>query len=93
MTSALGCLAHLVALALITALVDEATAASVPAALRPWLALVAGAMFTFGLSNVWTLARGYGQGESSRRALLRRARAGQPPSQDGPILATGRGAC
>ena len=89
MTTALGCLAYLIALAVITTLVDQATAASLPEALRPWTALVAATLLTLGLSNVWSLLRGYGQGESSRRALLRRAHAGQPPSQDGPILATG----
>jgi hypothetical protein len=89
MTTALGCLVHLGALAIVVTLVDRATAASLPAALRPWVALVAGTLITLGLSNVWNLARGYGQGESSRRALLRRARAGQPPLEDGPILATG----
>jgi hypothetical protein len=89
MTTALGCLARLIVLAVITTAVDHATAASLPEALRPWTALVAGMLITLGLSNVWSLLRGYGQGESSRRALLSRAQAGQPPSQDGPILATG----
>lgn len=89
MTSALGCLAHLAALIALTFLVDRATGASLPSELRPWVPLVTATLLTFGLSNVWTLARGYGQGESSRRAMLQRAHAGQPPSQDGPVLATG----
>ena len=90
MTSALGCLAHLAGLAIVTVLVDRATAVSLPPELRPWVPLAAAALLTLGLSNVWSLARGYGQGDSSRRALLRRAHAGQPPPQDGPVLATGR---
>lgn len=90
MTSALGCLVHLAGLAVVTILVDRATAAALPSELRPWVPLVAAATLTLGLSNVWSLARGYGQGESSRRALLQGAHAGQPPSQDGPVLATGR---
>jgi hypothetical protein len=85
----LGCLLHLVAFVVVTLLVDRSTVASLPPTLSPWLALVAGALITLGLSNVWTLARGYGQGDASRRMLLQRAQAGQPPPQDGPILATG----
>ena len=90
MISALGCLAHLGALTALTVLVDRTTGTSVPPELRPWVPLVTATFLTFGLSNIWTLARGYGQGGSSRRVLLQRAHAGQPPPWDGPILATGR---
>lgn len=89
MTIALGCLAHLVAFAGIAILVDRGTTAFVPSALTPWFSLVTAAVVTLGLSNLVTLARGYGQGDASRRMLLQRARDGQPPPQDGPILATG----
>lgn len=73
----------------VTMAVDQATAAALPAALRPWTGLLAAMLITLGLSNIWSLARGYGQGDSSRSALLSRARAGRPPARDGPILATG----
>jgi hypothetical protein len=88
MTS-VGCLLHLIAFVVVALLVDRGTVTSLPPALSPWFALVAGALLTLGSSNVWTLARGYGQGDASRRMLLQRAKAGQPPPQDGPILATG----
>jgi hypothetical protein len=85
----LGCAAHLVALCTITVLVDRLTSTHLPSELRFFVAVPAGLLLTLGLSNLWTLARGYGQGATSRAAILERARTGEPPKQDGPIVITG----
>ena len=41
------------------------------------------------LSSVWSMARGFGRGANSRRALDERARTDGAPQDDGPIIATG----
>jgi hypothetical protein len=64
-----------------------------PSAIGPGLralASVASALFlTLGLSSFWSLTRGFGRGEKSRHALLRRARTGETPEDGEPILASG----
>ncbi|HUR95858.1 MAG TPA: hypothetical protein VMY76_14845, partial [Gemmatimonadales bacterium] len=85
----LGCLFQLLALAGVAALVDQLTRTQLPPDLR-WVIVGAAALcLTLGLSNLWSLLRGYGQGERSRSAVLERARTGQPPPQDGPFVVTG----
>ena len=56
---------------------------------RPWVAGASAVLLTLGLSSFWSLARGYGRGDASRRVLLSRARTGEPPPQDGPVVVTG----
>jgi hypothetical protein len=85
----LGCVALLVALAVVTYFVDRETQAHLPSDLRFWVAVPAGVLATLGLSNIWMLLRGYGQGDKSRTAVLERARTGLPPDRDGPIVVTG----
>jgi hypothetical protein len=85
----LGCVAHLAVLAAVVSGVDQLTSAHLPRELRFFVAVPAGLLLTVGLSNLWTLVRGYGQGDASRAAILARARTGEPPQQDGPIAATG----
>ncbi len=89
MKAVFGFLVFLAAFAGVTMAVDQVTTATLPDALRPWTSVLAALLITLGLSNIWSLAHGYGQGDSSRSALLSRARAGRPPSKNGPILATG----
>jgi hypothetical protein len=85
----LGCVAHLMVLAAVAVFVDQLTSARLPPELRLYVVVPTGLLLTAGLSNLWTLARGYGQGDRSRAAMLERARTGEPPPQDGPIAATG----
>jgi hypothetical protein len=85
----LGCVAHLVVLAAVAVFVDQLTSAHLPQELRLFVVVPAALLLTVGLSNLWTLARGYGRGDASRAAILERARTGEPPQQDGPIAATG----
>ena len=89
MSIALGCIAHLLAIAAVTYGLDQWLGAEVRDVLRPWAALVAATCLVLGLSNVVQLLRGYGQGEGSRRAILARAATGQPPTDGGPMVVTG----
>jgi len=57
--------------------------------LRLGFALVSALFLSVGLGSFWSLARGQGRGEASRGALLRRAQAGEPPPDGGPVVATG----
>ena len=84
-----GCLASVAALAAVVVVVDRLTSAHLPPDLRWFAAGAAGLLLTLGLSSVWTLLRGYGQGDRSRAAVLERAKSGTPPSQDGPFVVTG----
>lgn len=65
------------------------TSGHLPPEARFFVVVPAALLLTLGLSNLWTLARGYGQGDASRAAILERARQGEPPPQDGHIVATG----
>lgn len=87
---ALGCLAHAAAIVAVASGVSRAIAPHVPEAVRPWAAGAAAVLLVLGLSSFWSLARGYGRGDASRSALLRRVSSGEPPAEDGPVLATGR---
>lgn len=89
MKAGLGCIAHLVAMAVVAVFVDQVTSPHLPREARFFVAGAAGLFLTAGLSNLWTLARGYGQGDRSRAAILERARMGEPPPEDGPFVATG----
>jgi hypothetical protein len=82
--------AHLAAVALISWGLDRTFVAQVPEAVRPWAAGGSAVLVVLGLSSFWSLLRGYGRGDASRSQLLRRASTGEPPAEDGPILATGR---
>ena len=86
---ALGCLAHLVALAALSLGASHAIAPHVTPSVRPWVAFTAAVSLTLGLSSFWSLARGYGRGHASRRVLLERAVSGEPPPEDGPVVVTG----
>jgi hypothetical protein len=89
MKLALGCLTQLAVLGAAGFLVDQLTRPHLPPELRVFVAVPAALLVTVGLSNVWSLIRGYGRGERSRGAVLDRARTGEAPRQDGPIVATG----
>jgi hypothetical protein len=60
-----------------------------PAGPRPWLALAAGFLIALGLQSLWSLARGFGRGAGSRAEILRRAAAGETPSDGGFMAASG----
>lgn len=89
MSTTVGCLVHLVFIAIGTFAIDRMTGATVEPVLRPWVGLAAAALVVLGTSNAWHLLRGYGQGDASRETLLVRARTGEPPSDDGPMIVTG----
>lgn len=89
MRTALGCFAHLAAIAAATFWIDGTFGASVDPMLRPWTALVASTLLVLGVSNVVHLLRGYGQGDQSRQAILSRAATGEPPADGGPMVVTG----
>jgi hypothetical protein len=84
-----GCLAGLVLWALLAAAIYRVMTPAVPMELRPWLALVSALPLTLGLLSFWHLARGFGQGDASRAAVLRRAAAGEAPRSSGPVVASG----
>lgn len=86
---ALGCVAHLVALGAVFLATREVVAPHVEPQVRPWIAAASAVFLTLGLSSFWSLARGYGRGDASRRVLLSRARTGEPPPEDGPVVVTG----
>ena len=86
---ALGCVAHLVALGAVFLATREVVAPHVEPQVRPWIAAASAVLLTLGLSSFWSLARGYGRGDASRRVLLSRARTGEPPPEDGPVVVTG----
>jgi hypothetical protein len=56
---------------------------------RTGFALASALFLSVGLSSFWSLARGHGRGESSRSAVLRRARTSEPPPDGGVVVATG----
>lgn len=89
MKAGLGCAALVMVLAAVAAFVDRLTSAHLPPELRFFVVVPTALFLTGGLSNLWSLARGYGQGARSRAAVVSRARAGEPPAEDGPIVATG----
>ena len=76
-------------MAAVAVFIDQLTSAHLPREVRYFVAGAASLFLTAGLSNLWILARGYGQGERSRAAILDRARVGEPPPEDGPFVATG----
>jgi hypothetical protein len=84
-----GCFAYLVLWALLGAGSYRLMTPAVPMELRPWLALVSALFLTVGLLSFWHLARGFGQGDASRAAVLRRAAAGERPPAGGPVVASG----
>jgi hypothetical protein len=71
-------------------MVDGAIAPHVAQGVRPLAAGAASILLTLGLSSLWSLARGHGRGDASAAALLQRASTGEPPREDGPVVATGR---
>jgi hypothetical protein len=85
----LGCLAFLALWAFLTAGHYRVMTPAVPVELRPWLALASALLLALGLLSFWYLARGFGQGDSSRAAVLRRAAAGEVPPSGGPVVASG----
>ena len=89
MKLAVGCAGFLLALAVVTLFVDRLAGAALPPELRYFVVGAAGLCLTFGLSNAWSLMRGYGRGSRSRGAVLERARRGEVPVQDGSIVVTG----
>jgi hypothetical protein len=89
MKNVAGCFTYLVLWALLSAGSYRVMTPAVPIALRPWLALGSALLLTVGLVSFWHLARGFGQGDASRAAVLRRAAAGEAPSRSGPVVASG----
>ena len=89
MKTGAGCVVLLVVLAVVSYVIDQTTNPHLPSELRFFVAVPAGMVLTLGLSNIWMLLRGYGQGEASRAAILERAVTGMPPERDGPIVVTG----
>jgi hypothetical protein len=90
MIKALGCLAHLGLVGVLTMVIDRMTGAEVNPVLRPWVGLVAAVLLVLGASNFLQLLRGYGRGDAARGTLLARATTGEPPADGGPMLVTGR---
>ena len=84
-----GCIAFLALWALLTAGHYRVMTPAVPVELRPWLALASALFLALGLLSFWHLARGVGQGDASRAAVLRRAAAGEVPPGGGPVVASG----
>ena len=90
MTTALGCLWYVALAAALAFAVDRLTAPQVASFWRPWLGIGAGALLAVGVSNLFQLVKGFGQGDASHDALLARARTGEPPAGGGPMLVTGQ---
>jgi hypothetical protein len=86
---AVGCAGFLVVLAAVIIAADRVAGPALPPELRYAVVVPAGLLLALGLSNVWSLLRGYGSGARSRGAVLEQAHRGEAPSQDGPIVATG----
>lgn len=84
-----GCFAFLALWALLTAGHYRVMTPAVRVELRPWLALASALFVALGLLSFWYLARGSGQGDASRAAVLRRAAAGEVPPGGGPVVASG----
>ena len=85
-----GCLLQVLLFAFVAAANHRLLTPAVPdPRLRLGLALVSALFVWVGLANFWALAQDLGRGESSRRALLRRARTGEEPTAGGPVVATG----
>jgi len=84
-----GCFAFLALWALLSAGHYSVMTPAVRVELRPWLAFPSGLFLALGLVSFWYLARGVGQGDTSRAAVLRRAAAGEVPPGGGPVVASG----
>ena len=84
-----GCFAFLALWALLSAGHYRVMTPAVPVELRPWLALASALFLALGLQSFWHLARGFGQGDAGRAAVLRRAAAGEVPPGGGPVVASG----
>ncbi|HTU99383.1 MAG TPA: hypothetical protein VMF13_02515 [Luteitalea sp.] len=90
MKTVLGCLGSLVLFAALAYGIEQTAMSQVAAMWRPWLSIVAGALFAVGISNGFQLLTGYGQGASSRDSLIARATSGIPPDGGGVMVVTGR---
>ena len=56
---------------------------------RTWFAFAAAVFLTLGVASVLSLATGFGRGDASRAAILRRAESGELPQQDGLAVVSG----
>jgi hypothetical protein len=85
----LGCLAFLALWALLAAAHYRVMTPAVLGDLRLWLALASALLLALGLLSFWHLARGYGRGDASLAAVMRRAAVGEVPPAGGPVVASG----
>jgi hypothetical protein len=88
-TVVMGCLALLVLSAVFALIAHRLIAPHGDATMRLWAAIAAGVFLGSGVQSFWSLARGFGQGEQSRASVLRRAKTGERPQEDAPILVSG----
>jgi hypothetical protein len=84
-----GCLAGIVLAGVCAVAAHRLIGAHGEPAVRLGLAAAAGIFLGLGLQSFWSLARGFGQGEQSRASVLRRAKTGERPQEDAPILVSG----
>ncbi len=86
--NALGCGGLLVVAAALSFVTYDLLATTLPE-LRLGLAIGAAILFTLSISSFVSLAFGFGRGERSRAAVVRRARSVEAPADGAPMLATG----
>ncbi|MBK5258975.1 MAG: hypothetical protein JJE51_05230 [Thermoanaerobaculia bacterium] len=84
-----GCIPLLALFGAVAVAVYLIVPSRVPPGFRVAASVAAAVFISLGLSSFWSLARGFGSGEKSRAALVRRAATGETPDDNEPILATG----
>jgi hypothetical protein len=83
-----GCLSLLATFAVL-AVVNYRLLARLDESVRLGVALVSALLLGLGLHGLFQLATGYGRGDVSLEAMVRRARSGEPPADGQPMIATG----
>ncbi len=84
-----GCIPLLALFGAVAVAVYLIVPSTVPPGFRVIASVAAAVFISLALSSFWSLARGFGSGEKSRAALVRRAATGETPDDNEPILATG----
>ena len=84
-----GCAAYLVTMPAVAWGLRHYMTPGVAEDVRVWFALAAAVFLTLGAASVLSLATGYGRGDASRAAILRRAESGELPQQDGLAVVSG----
>lgn len=89
-SSATGCAIYLGAMAALWWFLSSGPVlAGVRDDLRPWVTGAASLFLALGLGSFASLLLGYGRGQPSRAELMARARQGELPAEDGPVVVTG----